>query len=80
VHRAALHHVAVQRVAVDRVVDEIAVAVVQRNLPELGDWRKILEIERQRVAVRAGQELSVGILQANAPVCEREGVGASSAM
>jgi hypothetical protein len=66
---APVEHEAVQRVAVDRVVDEVAVVVVQRHLPELGDRWQVVEVERHRVAVLAAQRVTVGV-----DVAERPGV------
>ncbi|MCY1354040.1 hypothetical protein D9M69_403980 [compost metagenome] len=57
-------HVAGGAVAVDGVVDEIAVVVVHRQLPEFGHRRQLAEVEGQGVAVPAIEGLPVGILQA----------------
>src|SRR5687768_11955601 len=56
---AALEHVAVDRVAVDLVVDEVAALVVERKFPELGDRRQIVHVEGERVLSRARERLTV---------------------
>ncbi|MNE88583.1 hypothetical protein D3C80_1859050 [compost metagenome] len=63
---AALDHVAVERITVDRVVDEVTFAVIQRQFPELGHGWHVGQVKGQRVAMVAMQRLTAGIAQGKA--------------
>ena len=64
VQLAALEHVAVERVAIDWVVVEIALAVVERDFPELGDRRHVVQVEGDRVAMLTRERAALRVLDA----------------
>src|SRR5262245_8306960 len=63
VQLAALEHVAVDRVTVDRIVDEIAIVAVEWQFPELGHRRHVVEIVGDGVAVLAGQWTALRVVE-----------------
>ncbi|MNE62322.1 hypothetical protein D3C80_1575950 [compost metagenome] len=63
VQLAALEHVAVQRITVDRVVDEKTVLVVKRQLPELRHRRQVVQVKGNGVAVLAVEWFACGVVE-----------------